>query len=74
MSTSAVVPKIVLDESQMAKAIDMSVHFLRKDRRTRRLIPFYKIGGAVRYDIGRVREALKLLEEGGTRRGAKAKQ
>ncbi|MCJ0764171.1 hypothetical protein [Variovorax terrae] len=56
---------IAVDEVQAAKAISLSVHWLRMDRRTKRLIPFYKVGGAIRYNLTRVREALAALEEGG---------
>jgi len=48
----------------------MSVHWVRKDRRTKRILPFYKLGDAVRYDLERVRQALMGTEEGGT--GARA--
>ena len=66
MSSTNETPRIAVDEVEAAKAIGMSVHFLRKDRRDKRLIPFYRIGDCVRYDLGRVREALAALEEGGT--------
>jgi hypothetical protein len=58
-------PTIVVDEHAAAAAIGLSVGWIRKDRRTRRLIPFYRIGGAIRYDLDRVRQALGELEEGG---------
>ncbi|MCX7144185.1 MAG: hypothetical protein NT123_24745, partial [Proteobacteria bacterium] len=45
--------------------IGMSVFFLRKDRRTKRLIPFYRLGDRILYDLDRVRVALLNLEEGG---------
>jgi hypothetical protein len=67
MSETDVIPRIAVDETEAAKAIGMSVHFLRKDRRTKRLIPFFRIGDCIRYDLGRVREALAAVEEGGTR-------
>lgn len=70
----AVVPRLVLDEHQMAEALGLSVHTLRKDRGTARRIPFYKIGSAIRYDVNRVREALAMLEEGGTQRRAKGQR
>ena len=66
MSATSDTPRIAVGENDAAKAIGMSVHWLRKDRRTKRLIPFYKIGDSVRYDLGRVREALASVEEGGT--------
>ena len=54
-----------VNENEAAQALGMSVHWLRKDRRTKRLIPFFKLGDAVRYDIGRVREAIQSFQEGG---------
>lgn len=57
---------LAVDENTLASAIGMSVHFLRKDRRTKRILPFYRIGDCIRYDLGRVREALAAVEEGGT--------
>jgi hypothetical protein len=58
---------IAVDETQLAKAIGMSVHFLRKDRREKRQIPFYRVGGSIRYNLDRVRHALAACEEGGAR-------
>lgn len=43
----------------------MSIHFLRKDRRTKRLIPFHRIGDCVRHGLARVREAPAAAEEVG---------
>lgn len=59
---------LLVDEHAAARAIGLSVSWLRKDRRNKRLIPFARLGGAVRYDMERVREAVHRLEEGG--RGA----
>jgi len=56
---------VAVDEVELARLIGMSVDFLQKDRVTKRLIPFYKIGKAVRYDISRVRMALEQMELGG---------
>ena len=56
---------VVLDEHQLAATLGMSVHWVRKDRRTKRLLPFYKIGDCVRYNSQRVFEALAAVEEGG---------
>ena len=57
---------IAVDEYAIAAAIGMSVHWLRKDRRGKRVVPFFRIGGAIRYDHQRVREALVAkCEEGG---------
>jgi hypothetical protein len=64
---------IAISESEAAQALGVSVHFLRKDRQTKRLLPFYKLGGAVRYNLERVREALAAVEEGGTLLKARAR-
>ena len=58
---------IGLNKAQIAKAIGMSPHWVDKDRRTKRLIPFYRIGGSIRYNLQRVEEALAKLEEGGVK-------
>lgn len=65
------VQKIAITEREMAAAIGMSVQFLREDRRTKRRIPFYRLGASIRYDVDRVREALALIEEGGIQRRTK---
>lgn len=57
---------IAVDEHGLQAALPaLSIHFIRKDRTGRRLLPFYRIGKRVMYDLGRVREALAHLEEGG---------
>lgn len=44
-----------VDEFALAEALDISVSYLRKDRQTRRRIPFVKIGAkAVRYDLAKI--------------------
>lgn len=57
--------KIAVGEFDLAAAIGMSVDFLRKDRCGKRIIPFFRIGKAIRYNPQRVNEALASLEEGG---------
>lgn len=57
-------PTIAVGEREAATALGLSVHTLRKDRQKARLIPFYKIGRSVRYDMARVREALATREFG----------
>lgn len=56
-----------VNEFVCAEDIGMSVHFLRKDRKHtgKKLIPFIKIGGAVRYDMDRVHDALRAMQHGG---------
>jgi hypothetical protein len=46
-------------------AIGKSVFWLRKDRIGAKIVPFYRIGKSVRYDLERCRSALLSLEEGG---------
>jgi hypothetical protein len=53
------------DEGELAEALKISIHWLRKDRRTKRIVPFFRIGTAVRYDLEHVRAALSRLECGG---------
>ncbi len=55
-----------VDEFDAAHAINVSVHTLRKDRRTARKFPFYKIGKRVIYSLDRLRETLVEFEVGGT--------
>ncbi len=66
MSVDFPLPAIAITEHQVAASIGMSVHWVRKDRRGKRLLPFYKLGDSVRYDPERVRQALRGIEEGGT--------
>jgi hypothetical protein len=65
---TATTPRIGVDEIEMAAAIGMSVGWLRKDRRSKRLIPFFRLGDRVKYNPARVMEAMASLEEGGTRK------
>lgn len=71
MNPSPVQP-IAVDEHTCASAIGMSVHWLRKDRRGARLVPFYRLGDRVLYDLTRVREALAATEEGGAKRARRS--
>lgn len=63
---------IAVDEHVVAAALGLSVHWVRKDRIGKRLVPFYRIGGAIRYNLDRVREALAAVEEGGAGRKGRA--
>lgn len=58
------VPEFV-DDRTAAPALGVSVSWLRKDRLGKRLVPFVRIGGSVRYHLPTVREALLALAEGG---------
>lgn len=57
--------RIAVDEHEAAELLGMSVHTLRKDRTKARRIPFFKIGGSVRYSVDRIRAALAEYEHGG---------
>ena len=56
---------VALNEKQAAAQLNISVFWLRKDRRTKRIIPFYRIGDLVRYDLETVRQSLLARTEGG---------
>jgi len=58
-------PRIIVDTEGIADFLDTSVSFVKKDRGGKRLIPFFRVGDLVRYDIDRVRAALQANEEGG---------
>lgn len=55
----------ILSEQACAALLGLSIHWLRKDRTGRRIVPFYRIGGTIRYNRSRVLEALAATEEGG---------
>lgn len=65
---------IAVDETIAAQATGLSIHFLRRDRQTKRLIPFYRIGGKILYNLDRVREAFDACEEGGMRPKPRARR
>lgn len=65
--------QIGVDEYTTASSTGMSVPWLRKDRQTKRILPFYKIGRSIRYDLDRVRQALIALEEGGPKNKSRTK-
>lgn len=57
--------QLIVDDKTIAELIGMSLHWVRKDRLTKRLLPFFRLGGAVRYDVPTVRSALLARSEGG---------
>ena len=59
------VGRLALTESELAADLALSLSWLRKDRQTKRRLPYFKIGGAVRYNRDRVLQALTRMEEGG---------
>lgn len=56
--------RVALNEREMAAALGISVSWLQHDRCGKRLIPFYRLGGLIRYNADRVRVALAAMEEG----------
>jgi hypothetical protein len=57
--------KLIVDEKTIAEIIGMSLPWVRKDRRTKRLLPFFRLGDRIRYDVPTVRKALLARTEGG---------
>lgn len=57
--------QLIVDDRTIAELIGMSLPWVRKDRRTKRLLPFFRLGGRVRYDVPTVRKALLSRSEGG---------
>jgi hypothetical protein len=53
----------LVDGQTCAKALGKSLAWLRKDRITKRLVPFVKIGSEAKYDLDAVRRA--FVVEGG---------
>ena len=49
----------LVNEKNLAKKLDISVHKLRKDRENKKGIPAVKIGKAVRYDLNDVEKFLR---------------
>lgn len=56
---------ILVDESDMAKRLGLSVSYLQKDRRGSRAIPFVRLGKLVRYNPAAVLAAMTALQQGG---------
>ena len=58
-------PLQLCNDLAVAAALDLSVDWLRKDRRKARIIPFVQIGTRIKYDLDKVRAALTKMERGG---------
>lgn len=52
----------ILNETALAKQLDLSVHKLRKDRIEKRGLLFYKIGGLVRYNLDNVMNSWRTTQ------------
>jgi len=70
--TEAAAPLFRTD-AQIAPLIGLSLSFLRKDRRTQRVIPFVRVKGRILYDLERVRQSLLAREEGGQQKRRSAR-
>jgi hypothetical protein len=57
--------QLIVDDKTIAEQIGMSLAWVRKDRLTNRLLPFFRIGGRIRYDVPTVRKVLLARTEGG---------
>jgi hypothetical protein len=57
--------QLIVNDKTLAELIGMSLPWVRKDRRTKRLLPFFRLGGSIRYDVPTVRKALLARSEGG---------
>lgn len=63
--------RVVCDTKGIAAALDVSESFVRRDRTGKRLLPFFRIGDLIRYDLDRVLAALQASEEGGPRKATR---
>ena len=66
MPSHRVYSVLAVADKEIAALIGMSVAWVRKDRATRRILPFLRIGHAVRYDVAAVRSVLLTRMEGGS--------
>ena len=58
-------PAFAVADKEIAKVIGMSLAWVRKDRATKRILPFFRIGESVRYDVATVRNVMLSRMEGG---------
>lgn len=61
-------PRTLVDERVCAQSLNKSIGWLRKDRLTKRIVPFVRVGASIRYDLDRVHAI--FAEEGGPARAA----
>ena len=67
MQSNALTQSLIVNDKQIAAVVGMSVAWVRKDRSTKRLIPFFRIGDCIRYDVSTVRAAFMSRMEGGAK-------
>jgi hypothetical protein len=65
MSSLDCLQPFAVDDKKIAVLIGMSLGWVRKDRATKRTIPFFRIGDSVRYDVDTVRGVMRARMEGG---------
>jgi hypothetical protein len=53
-------------DKEIAAMIGMSLAWVRKDRATKCILPFFYIGDCVRYDVATVRKSMLDRMQGGT--------
>jgi len=56
---------LLVSEAELARRLDVSVGFLRADRLGKRVVPFVRMGRAIRYDLAEVSKVIKGLKRGG---------
>jgi hypothetical protein len=58
---------LIVDDKKIAEILGMSLPWVRKDRATKRLVPFFRVGDCIRYDVPTVRKAFLSRMEGGAK-------
>lgn len=56
---------LIADDKAIAKITHMSLPWVRKDRMTKRILPFFRMGRSIRYNVPVVLAALSAHMEGG---------
>lgn len=59
--------QIAVTEREISQMLNLSLPYLRKDRATKRTIPFFRAGRAIRYCPDTVRAAVQKQMEGGAK-------
>lgn len=61
--------RIFLNTEGAAQVLGQTVRWLEADRIGKQLVPFYKIGGAVKYELRELHEFLESCKRGGAGSG-----
>lgn len=59
-------PRQLVDARTCAAFLGKSAEWVRKDRQSKKTIPFVRVAGSIRYDMERVMAVVMATEEGGT--------